>query len=107
GVEIFGKLVEQNQRTENDSHLKTLLNQWLQLDEGYGKLLRRFQARGYGFEVEYAKVVKFLKGKVSDNELLLREISRQLILGALSDLGFTVRTQDAQITITMGEMQDD
>lgn len=107
GVEIFGKLVENNQRTENDSHLKTILNQWIQLDEGYGKYLRRFQSKGYGFEVEYSKVVKFLKDKVSNNELIMREIARPLIVAALSDLGFTVRIEGATIAITMGEMTDD
>ena len=107
GVHLFERLLESNSRKGSDSHLTTILKQWLSLDEGYGKMLRRFEKHGYSFEVEYSRLVKFLKTKVADNELTSREIQRQSILGAMSDLGYTVEIINASPFIEMKGTDDD
>lgn len=107
GIHLFEKLLESNSRKGNDSHLTTILKQWLELDEGYGKMLRRFEKYGYTFEVEYSRLVKFLKTKVSENELTTMEIKRQFILGAMSDLGYMVTIEGARPVIEMRGNNDD
>ena len=107
GIEVFRTMIENSTRKGNDSHLNTILKQWLSLDEGYGKMLRRFERNGCGFEVDYSRLVKFLKLKVSENELNHKEIQRQNILGALSDLGYVVTIQNASPLIEMVGRDDE
>ena len=108
GISLFQNLLERNTRKGNDSHLLTILKQWLDLDEGYGKMLKRFGRLNVGFEVEYSRVMTFLKTKVQDNELNRHEIQRQAILGAFTDLGYQVTIVNASPVIEMiGETEDD
>lgn len=108
GLEIFTHLLQQNERKGTENHLKTIIEQWVNLEEGYAKQLRRFERFGTEFEVDYSRVVKFLKQKVSEMELTTREIQRQQILGAFSDLGFRVSVENASPVILMeGNQEDD
>jgi ABC-type oligopeptide transport system ATPase subunit len=107
GLDIFTRLLEHNKRKGTENHLKTIIEQWLQLEEGYAKQQRRFEKYGSEYEVDYSRVVKFLKQKVTEMELTSREIRRECILGAFSDLGFRVSVENASPVIIMEGKQDD
>lgn len=106
GLEMFKRLIDDNSKRGTDDHLKTVIDQWLSLEEGYAKQIRRFERAQETYEVDYSRVVKFLKVKVSECELTHREISRQNILGAFTDLGYKVTIENASPVIAM-EGDDD
>lgn len=107
GLKVFTDVLENNQRKGSDDHVKTVIDQWLHLDEGYGKQIKRFERAGISFEVDYSRVVKFLKTKVSEYELTSREISRQAILGAFADLGYKTSIENASPVIIREGIDED